>query len=182
MIRAFAALALATAAAASTAAIAASSTAADALKSSSPWWERVTVTIAGDGMARSCQFVSSLRPDDAQKCSVEGSQAAAAGSAGSKDEYTRITFERRFTPGKPEGGGLEAGDTFLGAQVMALAIDSAGSVKACQIVAASGEMKPDYGCDEARAEKFEASVGRQPDAARIGYMTILVYGHAEHMV
>ena len=40
------------------------------------------------------------------------------------------------------------------------------------------------GCSEAEAERFEASAGRQHAAAprREGYMTIIVYGHSEHVV
>jgi hypothetical protein len=181
VIRFISALALASFAAA--AAATAATKPDDTLVSNAAWWEKVTVTIAGD-KAQSCHFVSSLRPNDTENCSVSGDQTAMAKGSGSKDELTRITFERRFTPGaKPDAGNLETGDTFLGGQVMALAIDGAGSVKACQVVAESGSMKPEYGCDEASAEQFEASVGGQhKQSARIGYMTILVYGHAEHMV
>ena len=168
---------------ASATATAAATTDEDTLKSSAPWWEKVVVTIAGDGKAQSCTFESSLRPNAAQKCSVSGSQAALGKTSGSKEEFTRITFERRFSPtGKPDAGDLHPGDTFLGGQVMALAIDARGAVKACEIVAASGAMKPDYGCDEASAEKFEASTTKDPASARIGYMTIIVYGHSEHLV
>ena len=65
---------------------------------------------------------------------------------------------------------------------MALAIDSAGSVKGCKIVATGGDMTPDYGCKEATAERFEASAAKAASAGREGVMTILVYGHAEHVV
>ncbi len=48
-------------------------------------------------------------------------------------KLTRITFERRFDPGaaKPKAD-LATGDTLLGGQMMALAIDPKGSVKGCQ--------------------------------------------------
>ena len=73
--------------------------------------------------------------------------------------------------------------TLLGQQVMALGIDPKGSVKDCRIVSSSGEMKPDYGCDDATAEHFEASAATARTAPpREGVMTILVYGHSEHMV
>ena len=65
---------------------------------------------------------------------------------------------------------------------MALAIDAAGSVKGCKIVSPPGDMTPDYGCKEAAAEKFEASAAKAAPRRREGYMTILVYGHAEHVV
>jgi hypothetical protein len=100
----------------------------------------------------------------------------------SKGEVTRITFERRFTPGAPPTKpALAAGDTLLGGEMMALAIDQHGAVKDCKVVAQSGEMRPQYSCDDATAERFQASVGA-PKAERDGYMTILVYGHSEHMV
>jgi hypothetical protein len=45
-------------------------------------------------------------------------------------------------------------------------------------------MKPEYSCDDAQAERFQASYGaaRKDARDREGYMTILVYGHSEHMV
>jgi hypothetical protein len=77
---------------------------------------------------------------------------------------------------------VQAGDTLLGSQVMALAIDGAGAVKGCQIVSKSGSMTPDYGCEEAKAERFEANAGQSAEQSLQGYMTILVYGHDEHVV
>ena len=50
-------------------------------------------------------------------------------------------------------------------------------------VPASGAMTPDYGCEEAQAERFQASASKpHEESPREGTMTILVYGHAEHMV
>ena len=179
MIRAIAALALLSATAA-LAAPAVQST--DTLSSTAAWWEKVTVTISGDGKAQSCRFESSLKPNNAQSCEVTGSQAAMGGS-GSKGEYTRITFERRFRPGaQPDAGDVQPGDTLLGRQVMALAIDGAGSVKHCKIVASSGAMTPDYGCEEASTERFEAKATKASAVLTEAFMTILVYGHSEHMV
>ena len=107
--------------------------------------------------------------------------SAAGSSSGTKDEYTRITFERRFSPGtQPDLGKLQAGDTLIGGQIMALAIDARGQVKGCKIVAETGSMRPQYGCDEASAERFQASAARAPE--REGYMAVLVYGHSEHVV
>jgi hypothetical protein len=175
--RAIAALALASASAPPTA----------ALNSSVPWWERVTVTVTDDGTAQSCHYESSLRATSAQDCSVSGGGAAAARSAsspGAKDQYTRITFERRFNPGAKPEMALQPGEILLGGQTMALAIDGAGAVKHCQVVAKSGSVTPQYGCNEAATERFEASA-RNPHAAtqsRAGYLTILVYGHSEHVV
>ena len=184
MFRAITALILASAAGVATAAATAPSNSSDILLAASPWWEKVTVTIAGDGRTQSCQYQSSLQPNAGKSCDVSSNQASIGKSgSGSKEEYTRITFERRFTPDAlPTKGDLQTGDTLLGGQVMALAIDSRGHVNNCRIVAASGDMRPEYGCDEATAERFDASVGAHRPAAREGYMTILVYGHAEHMV
>ena len=169
--------------------LAAASTAstAPALKANSPWWEKVTVTVASDGKPKSCNYESSLSPAKVTACEVSGggatAAAAGAGSASKKDEVTRITFERRFTPGtQPAATQVGAGDTLLGSQVMALAIDGAGAVKGCKIVSRDGEMTPDYGCEDASAEKFEASADRSADHSLQGYMTILVYGHDEHVV
>jgi hypothetical protein len=197
VIRALAALALLTASSFSLAATSNSGTTAkpaeksassDVLESGTPWWEKVTVTIAGNGETRSCRWESSLQPDNAQDCDVAGVKTAAMGksSHSGSEQFTRITFERRFSPGAaPASGKLEVGDTLLGRQDMALAIDARGAVKGCRIVSASGAMTPDYGCEEAQAERFQTSAGpskAQGSNSREGTMSILVYGHAEHMV
>lgn len=184
MIRAIAALALlAASSATAVAAGAATSVNPDTLLSTAPWWEKVTVTIGGDGKTQACRYESSLKPDAAQICDFASSSDSKLAASGSKGELTKITFERRFTPGmEPATPKLQTGDTLLGGQVMALAIDAHGQVKKCQVVAASGGIKPDYGCDEATAERFDASVSGEHRTAREGYMTILVYGHPEHMV
>ena len=165
-------------------ATAAAGSASDTLVSSSPWWEKVTVTIGGDGKPESCRYETSLKPTASQYCDVASSQAAMVTKASeSKGEVTKITFERRFDPGTaPTKANLQTGDTLLGGQMMALAIDPRGSVKGCRIVAQSGTMQPAYGCDDAQAERFQASVGGAPKDVRDGYMTVLVYGHSEHMV
>ncbi|WP_341632909.1 hypothetical protein [Sphingomonas agri] len=178
MFRAIAALALASASAQPT----------STLTSTIPWWERVTVTVGDDGETHSCRYESSLRPQNAQDCSVASAQASmskTASSSGGKDQVTRITFERRFSPGeKPDGASLQPGETLLGSSVMALAIDGQGAVKGCKVVSTAGSLPPQYGCNEASSERFEASVStaRVPAAARAGFMTVLVYGHSEHVV
>jgi hypothetical protein len=181
VIRLIAALAVASATAAT-----ASATSSDTLVSSAPWWEKVTVTLDGSGNPHGCTFESSLDPAKAQACDVSNDSTSAAmadrSGAGSRDEYTKITFERRFSPGAQPKTGLAPGETFLGGQMMALAIDAAGSVKDCKVVATSGSMTPEYGCADASAEKFQASAGHANAPAREAYMTILVYGHHEHMV
>ena len=178
MFRALAALAVASA----------TTTAPSALTSSVPWWERITVTVSDDGNTRSCRYESSLKPRDSTSCDVVGSGGASVRSAaasGAKDQYTRITFERRFSPGaKPNMEALQPGEVLLGGQMLALAIDAKGAVTDCKIVQRSGTLPPQYGCDEAAAEKFEASASSLHALApmREGYMTVLVYGHSEHVV
>ena len=177
MYRTIAALVLASASA---------NSATSTLLPNSPWWERITVTISGDGQPEGCRFESSLKPNAAQKCDVDADNQAAVASSthssGSKDQYTRITFERRFTPGIQPRTELQAGETLLGGQVMALAIDGRGEVKNCKVVAETGSMRPEYSCDDLSAERFEASAGAHPATTREAYMSIIVYGHQEHVV
>ena len=157
-----------------------SATATPALTTASPWWEKVTFTISGDGAHQSCQYQTSLSGDGATTCDAGDSPVK---KGGGKGVYTKITIERRFNPGgKPEEFKLETGDTFLGGQVMSLAIDGAGKVRTCEIVNMSGDVTPAYGCAEARAERFQASAGRAAPELRHGYMTVLVYGHEEYPV
>ena len=161
---------------------AASASAPPALVSTSSWWEKITVTVAGDGKPQSCSYESSGAKGLTSGCEVEGGGEMSATPAGARDEYTRITFERRFIPGdaQPESAELHPGDTLLGGQVMALAIGAGGEVKGCKVVATAGEMKPDYGCAEAAAERFEAKAGAA-DSTQLGFMTVMVYGHEEHL-
>jgi hypothetical protein len=159
-----------------------------ALNPNNPWWERVTVTVTDDGQTQSCRYETSVRPDSGQNCSVVGSEAslakASSSGSGAKDQVTRITFERRFSPTASSSlASLEPGETLPGGQMMALAIDGAGAVKNCRVIATSGAVTPQYGCDEATAEHFSARASARPGSAdREGYMTVLVYGHSEHVV
>ena len=165
------------------AAAATSAMTSPALISTSPWWEKVTVTVSGDGNPRSCHYENSMAPDGARQCDVDSSAGALAeNGSGTRDEFTSITFERRFSPtAAPDKGGVQPGDTLLGGQVMALSIDAAGAVSGCKVVAAAGDMTPDYGCEEAKAERFQASAGEQAVQSRQAYLTILVYAHAENV-
>ena len=179
MFRIITALSLASASALATA------SAPAALSSNASWWERVTVTVTDDGKTHSCRYETSLQPTAATECSASTVGASKVdASATLQDKVTSITFERRFTPGAtPQAETLKPGETLLGGQVMALAIDARGAVKNCRIVATSGAVTPQYGCDEATAEKFEASASNAPAKSpeREGYLTIVVYGHAEHV-
>jgi hypothetical protein len=146
----------------------------------------VTVTVDDDGQTKSCRYESSLKPNGGKDCSVVGVGAQPASlesHSGSKDEVTRITFERRFSPvSKPDLSALQPGDTLLSAQTMALAIDSRGDVKGCKVVETSGSVASQYSCSDAASEHFSASAAGPRSAARAGYMSVLVYGHSEHVV
>jgi len=172
-------LKLALAAAAATA----SASAPQALSSTSPWWEKITVTMVGDGDPQSCTYESNLSTAPTDGCEVVGAKAGVTqASAGSADEMTRITFERRFIPGdsQPQPSEIDPGDTLLGGQIMALAIDGGGKVNGCKVIAKSGDVTPDYGCEEASAEKFQPTAS-SGSGDSVGFMTIMVYGHSENV-
>jgi len=154
-----------------------------ALMSHSPWWETVTVTITGDGQTKGCEYRTSMLPEESKACDVVGGQEMTQAGA-TKEQITRLTFERRFRPTADAVAEdhLPSGDTLLGSQVLALAIDPKGVVAGCKIVAASGDLTPDYGCKEAAAEQFEASAKSGQGITRSGYMSILVYAHSEELV
>jgi hypothetical protein len=149
---------------------------------SAPWWERLVVTVGEDGETRACQYETSLEPGKRTPCEVEG-KASAEAAAALPEQLTRITFERRFSPtANLADGEVAAGNELLGKSVLALAIDGEGSVLGCKVVATGG-MKPDYGCKEAAAEKFEASAtAKAPVATRVATLTILVYAYDENQV
>lgn len=144
-----------------------------------PWWEKLVVTVGEEGETRACQYETSMEPGKRQPCEVDGAAEAAAALP---EQVTRITFERRFSPtANLVDGEVAAGNSLLGKSVLALAIDGEGRVRGCKVVAAGG-MKPDYGCKEATAEKFEASASSAPVATRVATLTILVYAHEENQV
>lgn len=160
-------------------AAASSSTPSPTLVASEPWWERVTRTISSDGTEQSCRYESSRARISSPDCEIAAGGDSATQPA---SRFTKLTYERRFVPGgSPDMGKLEPGDKLLGSQVMMLAINSAGSVEGCRVVVATGDSLPDYGCNEARTERFEASAERGRETARRAYMTILVYGHVEQI-
>jgi len=154
----------------------------DALVSTAPWWEKLVVTV-GAGGEPACIYQSSLAPGASQECDVQGDTLAdAAESDGGAATATSITFERRFSPGRsPELTPVQAGDTLLSKAVIALAIGKDGTVAGCKVVATSGDSAPNYGCKEARAERFKTSAPATSDEGlRAATMTILVYAHEEH--
>ena len=161
---------------------AATPTSPPVLVATEPWWEKVTMTFSGDGQ-KSCRFETSLQPGSAEPCD-SGGPAGKMEMKGDGDsgEYLKLTFERRFSPGsEPNTDSLEPGDTLLAHRVMLLSIDSGGSVKGCRIVAASGDVPPDYDCDQVRAETFKAGAGGEPKGTQQAFMTVLVYGHTEQL-
>jgi len=164
------------------AAAAASTSTPQALSSTNPWWEKITVTMVGDGDPQSCTYESNMSGVPTDGCEVVGDGASMTkASASPPDEWTRITFERRFIPGdaQPQPSEMDPGDTLLGGQIMALAIDGGGKVNGCKVIAKSGDVTPDYGCAEASAERFEPTASSSD--SRVGFMTIMVYGHSENV-
>ena len=153
-----------------------------ALDASTPWWEKITKTIDGEGTERSCKYESSLSPQSPESCEVEASGRTAGAVTGRGGFKQKLIFERRFSPGgRPDSGRLEPGDKLLTRHVMFLTIDSSGSVQSCRVVAAVGDVPSDYGCREAKAERFEARASSGRDGTRQAFMTVLVYGHTEHI-
>jgi hypothetical protein len=158
-----------------------------ALASATPWWERFTFTMVGDGDPQGCEYQSSVAIPGSEGC---GSDASATKSdsmthsaSSSSGSYTKITIERRYTPGTQlDPVKLQAGDTLLGEQVLSLLIDSKGAVSNCRVIGSSGKVRPPYGCDEARTEQFDSSVAGRTQPVRQGLMTVLVYGHEEYPV
>ena len=158
----------------------ASAEASPSLASSSAWWEKVTYTMTGEGEQQSCTFESSLT--GARSCATSESSSPVRAASSGAGSYTTVTIERRFTPnGEAPALPMQPGDTLLGGQVMALAIDESGSVRSCRVLAASGDVCPSYSCAEARAERFEASARSPSHELRQGYMTIVVYGHEANL-
>ena len=153
------------------------------LEASTPWWERISVTVDDKGTQQSCFYQSSLSPTGAETCD----EAMAASVQPRRTQlqsglYSKLTFERRFSPGgKLDSGRLQAGDELLGQQVMFLTIDPDGSIGSCRVVGTSGDLLPTYGCDEAKSEQFRAQASAPSQAPRQAFMTIMVYGHQEQI-
>jgi len=165
------------------AAAVAASTPAPMLEASAPWWERITVTVDDKGTQQSCRYQSSLSPTGAAACDREmASSIEAGGARGGPGVLSKLTFERRFSPGpKLDSGRLQAGDKLLGQQVMFLTIGADGAIESCRVVGTSGDLLPAYGCAEAQAEQFRVQASARSEAARPAFMTITVYGHTEHI-
>ena len=151
--------------------------------STTHWWEKITITYGDDGSRRSCNYESSRSRGSREACDDDSApMTAAKASTSNGGVQTTITFERSFTPGAmPNIRNMEPGDALLGGLVMMVAINRDGSVRGCSVVAETGDAKPEYGCDQVRAERFQASLRGEQDS-QLGTLTVLVYGHEEEVV
>ena len=151
--------------------------------STTPWWEKITITYGDDGSHRACNYETNRPLAGTEACDADGAKGSAPNvSTGSAAVQTKITFERSFTPGAmPNIRDMAPGDELLGGLVMMVAIDRNGSVRGCSVVAETGDAKPEYGCEQVRAERFQASISGEQDS-QLGTLTVLVYGHAEEIV
>ncbi|HEU4498383.1 MAG TPA: hypothetical protein VFR60_03505 [Sphingomicrobium sp.] len=151
------------------------------LESGVPWWEKITVTLDDKGKQHSCLYQTSLSGKGAEACDKEMADSVQAGVKGQSGTYSKVTFERRFSPGgRLDSGRLHPGDTLLGRQVMYLTFTADGSIESCKVVATAGDAAPDYDCDEAKKEQFKAQASADP-ASRQAFMTVLAYGHSEQI-
>ena len=151
------------------------------LESSVPWWEKITVTVDDKGKQHSCHYEASLSGGGAKTCGKEMADSVEAGSSGQAGVLSKVTFERRFSPGgQLDSGRLQPGDTLLGRQVMFLTFDSAGAIASCKVMETSGDAPPTYNCDQARKEQFRAQASTEPNT-RQAFLTILAYGHTEEI-
>ena len=148
-----------------------------------PWWERISVTVDDKGNQQSCNYQASRLLTGPEACDAEmASTMPAIRAKGGPGLYSKLTFERRFSPGaKLDSGRLQAGDKLLGQQVMHLTFNANGAIASCKVVGTSGEMIPTYDCDEVKAEQFRAAASPVSAAPRQAFMTILVYGHQEQI-
>ena len=148
-----------------------------------PWFERISVTIDDKGTQQSCTYQFSLSPTGAEECDKEtASSIPTLKGNGSAGLFSKLTFERRFSPGaKLDSGKLQTGDKLLGQQVMHLTFDADGEIDGCKIVGMSGDMVPSYGCAQAKLEQFRVKASTAPAAPHQAFMTIMVYGHQEQI-
>lgn len=152
------------------------------LEPAMPWWERITVTFDDKGMQQSCKFQSSLSPSGAEACDDETAAGFKSRSGASQTGvYSKLTFERRFSPVTPDSGRLQPGDQLLGRQVMYLTINPEGSIDSCKVVSTSGDLRSNYDCEEVKSEQFRAQASASSAPPRQAFMTILAYGHMEQI-
>lgn len=152
------------------------------LEAAMPWWERITVTFDDKGTQQSCRYQSSLSLIGAEDCDAEMAASLKSRGSGQSGLYSKLTFERRFSPVTPDSGRLQPGDQLLGRQVMYLTINAEGAIDSCKVVATSGDMPPEYDCEEVKSEQFRAQASASTAPPRQAFMTILAYGHKEQIV
>ena len=164
------------------AAVLAASTQVSVLEASVPWWERISVTFDDKGKQQACTYQSSLSRSGAEDCDEATASSIKSRGAKGPGAFSKLTFERRFSIGRPDSGQLQPGDTLLGRQVMYLTIGAEGSIESCKVLATSGDMPPEYDCEEVRSEQFRAAADASSEAPRQAFMTVLAYGHTEQIV
>lgn len=160
----------------------AASTDTDILEASTPWWERIVVTVDDKGAQKGCSYQFSLSGKGAEACDdAMASSVPAPKSESGAGAFSKLTFERRFSPGaKLDKTRLQTGDKLLGQQVMFLTFGADAKIASCKVVGTSGDMVPAYGCDQAKSEQFRLGGNMTPSPSQ-AFMTILVYGHQEQI-
>ena len=122
-----------------------------------------------------------LLVEDDENISKSVADSIQSGVRGETGTFSKVTFERRFSPGgRLDSGKLHPGDTLLGRQVMFLTFHADGAIESCKVVATAGDAAPGYGCEAARKEQFRVQAGGD-SAARQAFLTILAYGHSEQI-
>lgn len=162
-------------------AVAAATPQSPTLNATVPWWDKITMVMDSNGAEKACTYETSFSPEKSTGCETDESGMPSKVAKTPNGVVTKLSFERRFSPGdRPEPGRLQPGDTLLGRQLIHLTFDGAGAVKSCRVVDVSGDV-PDYGCKEAQSETFELKANASAGGLHQAFMTILVYGHAEQM-
>ena len=163
------------------AAVLAASTPSPVLESTAPWWERITVIMDDKGKQQSCRYETSYSAKGAEACDERIAASLGGGGRGPSGLYSKVTYERRFSPGERlDGGSLQPGDKLLGRQVMFLTFAADGSIETCKVVAATGDLTFAYDCEAARKEQFRAEASAKL-GSRQAFLTVLAYGHSEHI-
>jgi len=99
----------------------AASTPSPALETSVPWWERITVTVDDKGKQQSCLYETNLSAAGGEACGEAMASTVPGSGKTPTGLYSKLTFERRFSPGgQLDAGKLQPGDTLIGRQVMFL--------------------------------------------------------------
>jgi hypothetical protein len=149
------------------------------LETANPWWEKITVTVDDKGEQKNCRYQASYSGKGAEQCDKAMAESLPTSGKSSSGVFSKLTFERRFSPGGTiDGGKLQPGDQLLGRQVIFLTFNAMGAIDSCKVVATAGDNPPTYDCDEVRKEKFSADAGAAT-GQRQAFMTILAYGHQE---